>query len=136
MIVNTEFNFTKSQDNKLGTYTSKSKIQRNMLITVVFTYLSTTCFIWAQVTDRPMYNIKCRYFPYNSNCPVTSAPKLRAVVLPSVFVRPPGKHVNIGEEAKVLPLLGSLFRSPTGIYVENENEHFLVFNLIFFKSFF
>ena len=77
MIVNTDFNVNKLQDNKLGTYTRKSKIQRNMLMASVFTYLSTTCFP-LRATDRSS-NVqyrKCSYFPYNRNCPVISAPLL------------------------------------------------------------
>ena len=77
MIVKTDFSFTKLQDNKLGTYTRKSKLLRNMLMAAVFTYLSTTCFPLRAI-DRSsnVQNRNCSYFPYNRNCPVISAPLL------------------------------------------------------------
>ena len=77
MVVNTDFNFTKLQCNKLGTYTRKSKIQRNMLMASVFTYLSTTCFPLRAIDRSSNVQYRnCSYFPYNRNCPVISAPLL------------------------------------------------------------
>ena len=85
ILANTGKNGTKAQDNKLGTYTSKSKIQKSKLIIAVLTYLPTTCFPF-RASDRSSnaQHRKCRYFPYNRNCPVISAP-LQLWIEPNVF---------------------------------------------------